>query len=540
MLKYMNFTPLQIIGMLVFVACMLGFIIWATGFRKQQREIMKYRNNFFIFSGIILLICIGSLLFKGVNWGLDFKGGTVIEIGVNPKVTAPEIRQAMAEFAKTSKFADKLEDPKIQMEEVVQERQAGVPTSSDAGTSTGVPGMAPVETPAAPSTEIPAAPPVETPAAPNTDMPMDTPAAPPAAPETNMPSEAPGAPPAVTPGEAPAAPPTDTPAAPPAEAPAGTDAPAAPAPAETSSPGDGAGSSQGVVTAQDASASGETQYKKCMIQIKEISSDEASEMIAFLKTKLGDFEVLKQETVGPIIGQELQKKALIALLLALGAQLLYITFRFGTQFRYGVAADIALLHDIIVMVGLYSLLGRPIDSTFLAALLTIIGYSVMDSVVVFDRIRENLEMAKTADYEETVNISLNQTMTRTALTSVTTVMTLFALYYFGGQTLNNFAVALLIGAVAGTYSSLFIASPLLILFDNMAKERENKLKDNRRKKLQDEAEEKARQKNMPREQTQQKPKEQAASKVSGEESEDSGEAGSDEETKKRRDRKRRR
>lgn len=473
MLKYMNFSPLQIIGMLVFIACMLGFIIWATGFRKQQKEIIKYRNHFFIFSGIILAICIGSLLFKGVNWGLDFKGGTVIEIGVDPKITTAQVRQAIEEFAKTGDTGGKLDDPKVQMEELIKERQAVQPSAT--------------ETSAPVSTETPGG--------------MDTPAPP-----------------------------------------AGTDVPAPPA--ETTTPGESGGSSQGITTAQDSAGVKEISYKKCMIQTKELSSDEASNLITFLKTKLGDFEVLKQETVGPVIGQELQKKALIALLLALGVQLLYITFRFGTQFRYGVAADIALLHDIIVMIGLYSLLGRPIDSTFLAALLTIIGYSVMDSVVVFDRIRENLDLMKGNSYEETVNISLNQTMTRTALTSVTTIMTLFALYYFGGATLNNFAVALLIGAVAGTYSSLFIASPLLVIFDDMAKDREKKRVDDRRKKLQDEAEEKARQKTMPREQIQQKPKEQAVSTASGDESEVEGEgddAGTDEASRKRRkDRKRRR
>ncbi len=472
MLKYMDFSPLQIIGMLVFVACMLGFIIWATGFRKQQKEILKYRNHFFIFSGIILVICIGSLLFRGVNWGLDFKGGTVIEIGVDPKVTTAQVRQAINEFAQKGDTGGKLDDPKVQMEELVKERQAVQPSATE--TSTPI------------STETPGG--------------MDTPAPP-----------------------------------------AGTDAPAPPV--ETTNPGDSGGSSQGITTAQDSTGAKEIPYKKCMIQTKELSSDEANNLIAFLKTKLGDFEVLKQETVGPVIGQELQKKALIALLLALGAQLLYITFRFGTQFRYGVAADIALLHDIIVMIGLYSLLGRPIDSTFLAALLTIIGYSVMDSVVVFDRIRENLDLMKGNSYEETVNISLNQTMTRTALTSVTTIMTLFALYYFGGATLHNFAIALLIGAVAGTYSSLFIASPLLIIFDNMAKDREKQRVDDRRKKLQDEAEEKARQKTMPREQIQQKPKEQAASTASGEaETEGEGDdAGTDEASRKRRkDRKRRR
>lgn len=407
MLKFMNFSALQIIGMLVFVVIMLAFIIWATGFRKKQRDIISHRNKFFIFSGIILVICVGSLLFKGINWGLDFKGGTVVEIGVDPKVSIGDIRQAINEFAaKTPDLQDELDSPRIQMEKLVQE-----------GTTT-----------------VEATPTQETTAG---------------AEATPFPNES-------------------------------TGEVSIPVPEKAAS-----GTEQVNVT-----------YKKCMIQTRELTSDQISALTDFLKTKIGEVQILKQETVGPTIGHELQKKALIALLIALGAQLLYITFRFGSQIRFGVAADIALVHDLIVMVGIYSLLGKPVDSSFLAALLTIIGYSVMDSVVVFDRIRENLDLMKGNSYTDTVNISLNQTMTRTALTSVTTIMTLFALYYFGGATLHNFAVALLIGAVAGTYSSLFIASPLLILFDNMAKSSERKRVEGRRKKLQEEADRKAAQKTM--------------------------------------------
>jgi len=394
MLKYMSFAPLQIIGMLLFVACMIGFIIWATSFRKKQKDIIGYRNYFFIFSGIVLLICIGALVFRGVNWGLDFKGGTVVELGIDPGVEISQVREAIKEFGIKKNIQDKLENPKIQMEQVVQERDTIPETKEPDETSTSDSGE-------------------------KTDSTPETPAK-------------------------------------------------------------------------------RGKYKTCIIQTKHLNSDESQDMVDFIGTKIGQVEVMKQETIGPIIGRELQKKALIALLIALGLQLIYITFRFGTQIRFGIAADIALIHDIIVMIGIYSLLGKPVDSSFLAALLTIIGYSVMDSVVVFDRIRENLDLMKGSTYKETVNISLNQTLTRTALTSVTTIITLFALYYFGGATLHNFAIALLIGAVAGTYSSLFVASPLLILFDNFAKSSEKKRVEARRKKLQEDAEEKAFQKTLAR------------------------------------------
>lgn len=397
MLKYMNFTTLQIIGMLVFLACMVGFIIWATGFRKKQRDIIGYRNYFFIFSGILLVICLGSLIFRGINWGLDFKGGTVIELGIDPDVNISQVRDAIQEFATKNNIQKKLENPKVQMEQVVQEISI-IPDSKEPKK-------------------------IE----------------------------------------------------------------------ETPTPG----------SADKAESTPETpqkvgKYKTCIIQTKHLNSDESQDMVDFIATKIGHVELLKHETIGPTIGRELQKRAVIAILIALVLQLIYITFRFGTQIRFGIAADIALLHDIIVMIGIYSLLGKPVNSTFLAALLTIIGYSVMDSVVVFDRVRENLDLMKGSTYKETINISLNQTLTRTALTSVTTIITLFALYYFGGATLHNFAIALLIGVVAGTYSSLFVASPLLLLFDNIAKSSEKKRVEARRKKLQDEAEDKALQKTLAR------------------------------------------
>ena len=170
--------------------------------------------------------------------------------------------------------------------------------------------------------------------------------------------------------------------------------------------------------------------------------------------------------VGPSLSQEYLNKSLWALVIALVLQLLYIAFRFGNQLRFGIVADIALVHDVLVMVGIYAIANRPADDAFLAALLTVIGYSVMDSIVIFDRIRENGKIMTDVPYDKMVNTSLLQTMTRSVNTLATVLITLFALYLFGGDTLKNFAFALIVGVTSGAYSSIFIASPLLVIWKN--------------------------------------------------------------------------
>ncbi len=171
-------------------------------------------------------------------------------------------------------------------------------------------------------------------------------------------------------------------------------------------------------------------------------------------------------SVGPSLSKEYLSRSLWALVIALVLQLLYIAFRFGNQLRYGIVADIALVHDVLVMVGIYAIANRKADDAFLAALLTVIGYSVMDSIVIFDRIRENSRVMPDVPYDTMVNTSLLQTMTRSVNTLATVLITLFALYFFGGDTLKNFAFALLVGVTSGAYSSIFIASPLLVLWKN--------------------------------------------------------------------------
>ncbi len=170
--------------------------------------------------------------------------------------------------------------------------------------------------------------------------------------------------------------------------------------------------------------------------------------------------------VGPSLSQEYLSRSLWALVIALVLQLVYIAFRFGNQLRYGIVADLALIHDVFVMVGIYAIANRPADDAFLAALLTVIGYSVMDSIVIFDRIRENNKIMTDVPYHKMVNTSLLQTMTRSVNTLATVLIVLLALYFFGGDTLKNFAFALIVGVTSGAYSSIFIASPLLVMWRN--------------------------------------------------------------------------
>lgn len=215
------------------------------------------------------------------------------------------------------------------------------------------------------------------------------------------------------------------------------------------------------------------QYQRVIIRLtledgSPLDPSKAREALDHIESKLGGIKELRTASIGPTISGELTNNAVKALLISLVGQLLYLYFRFGNQIRYGIAANVAMIHDVIIMLGFYSLAGREIDSPFVAALLTIVGYSVMDSVVIFDRIRENLNdwwaehgEDKTAPFDELVNASLCQTMTRSANTTLTSLISLLAIYYFGGETLQNFAFALMVGILGGAYSSIGLAAPIL-------------------------------------------------------------------------------
>ena len=172
------------------------------------------------------------------------------------------------------------------------------------------------------------------------------------------------------------------------------------------------------------------------------------------------FEVMRIEKVGPSIGKDLRGKALKAVIFAMIGICLYVSFRF--EFRFAIAAIVALLHDVGISLGAIALTGRELSTPVIAALLTIVGYSINDTIVVFDRIREDRKLMRKATYKEIINTSINQTFSRTLLTSLTTLIVILALYFLGGKVINDFAFVMLIGVLSGTYSSIFIASPILI------------------------------------------------------------------------------
>lgn len=182
-------------------------------------------------------------------------------------------------------------------------------------------------------------------------------------------------------------------------------------------------------------------------------------VLSALKKDFGGLTVLKIDKVGPVVGKELRNQAVISLVLALLGILLYMAFRF--KFRFGVAAVLSLLHDSIIMLGVYSLTGKEVSVSFIAAILTVIGYSLNDSIVVLDRIRENWSSVGKTGIVELVDNSVNQTLARTVNTSLTTLLPVIAMYIFGGEVISNFAFAFLIGIVVGTYSSIYIASSIV-------------------------------------------------------------------------------
>jgi preprotein translocase subunit SecF len=179
---------------------------------------------------------------------------------------------------------------------------------------------------------------------------------------------------------------------------------------------------------------------------------------------LSPFSIIGAEVVGPKIGAELRSKAVLATLYALGGMLVYLAFRF--EFIYGLAAVIAVFHDVIITLGLFSLFNKEISLNVVAALLTLVGYSMNDTIVIFDRIRETLKASRRELTEGIVNEAINLTLSRTVLTSGLTFVSALALLLFGGPVLNGFAFALVAGIIVGTYSSIFIASPILIFWHN--------------------------------------------------------------------------
>jgi len=177
----------------------------------------------------------------------------------------------------------------------------------------------------------------------------------------------------------------------------------------------------------------------------------------------GTYEIRRVEAVGPKVGKDLRQKAILALALAWAAMLVYIGFRF--EFRYAVGGILALIHDVLVTVGVLSLLNMEFTLNTVAALLTIIGFSINDTIVIYDRIRENVKKKVRSDLRQIVNLSVNETLSRTILTSLTVFLVLLALLFLGGPVIFDFAFAMFVGVIAGCYSTVFIASPFVLFME---------------------------------------------------------------------------
>ncbi len=225
-------------------------------------------------------------------------------------------------------------------------------------------------------------------------------------------------------------------------------------------------------------ASIEKSNKLIFVRTFPLDQNQNNKFINSLSKKLKDVKEQEFETIGPVIGQETTLNALKAVAIASFLIVLYITWSFrkvpkpATSIKFGICAIVALIHDVIVVIGVFAILGHffgvEVDSLFVTAILTVIGFSVHDTIVVFDRIRENLRIKGGLDFAETVNESIVQAIDRSLNTSLTVVLVLVALLLFGGESIRWFVVALLVGIISGTYSSIFTASPLLVLWQEIS------------------------------------------------------------------------
>jgi len=221
-----------------------------------------------------------------------------------------------------------------------------------------------------------------------------------------------------------------------------------------------------------------------LIRVQNKSSEESSTIstavLNVLTARFGadDVQMRRVEFVGPQVGDELTRAGIMAVLIAMLAILVYVTFRF--ELRFALGADAALLHDVTMVLGLFALTGKEFSLPVVAALLTVIGYSLNDTIVVFDRIRENLaanrKKKKPDDEKTVVNTAINQTLARTLMTSLTTLLVVVALFFLGGEVIHGFALALMAGIIVGTYSSIYIASPVMLALHGRFKASEEDMK----------------------------------------------------------------
>ena len=225
----------------------------------------------------------------------------------------------------------------------------------------------------------------------------------------------------------------------------------------------------------DAAIRGFGNENEILIHVK--TSTQSEEQVNTIREALGSingadgFDIRRLETVGPKIGKELKGDMISAVLIAMAGIVIYISIRF--QFMYAIGALVALIHDVLITLGLFSLLNIEISLSVLAAFLFIVGYSLNDTIVVFDRVRENAKEKRHDAFISVLNLSLNQTLNRTVITSLTTLTVVLILLFFGGEVIKPFAFALSVGLVVGTYSSIFVASPVVLAWDENQKKKKN-------------------------------------------------------------------
>jgi preprotein translocase subunit SecF len=205
------------------------------------------------------------------------------------------------------------------------------------------------------------------------------------------------------------------------------------------------------------------------IRSNKLNNDQIPQLFKDIKDKYGldDKALRSTDTIGPSVGKELREKAILSSIVAIIGILIYVTFRF--EFISGMSAIIALIHDLLITISVYTVFQVPVNSSFIAAVLTILGYSINDTIVVFDRIRENKKLGKYRDYVTLANASITQTLARSINTVLTTLFTITAIYILGVPSIKEFAFPLIIGIISGAYSSIFIASPVWVLWMNKAK-----------------------------------------------------------------------
>ena len=203
------------------------------------------------------------------------------------------------------------------------------------------------------------------------------------------------------------------------------------------------------------------------IRTEPLETELRNKIMEEMKSKYGEVELLEVDSVGPVMGKELRTQSIWALLLASIGIIIYVSFRF--EFKYAVAAVVALYHDAFITIGLIALFWRNVETPFIAAILTILGYSINDTIVIFDRIRENLKKlgGKKKTFSEIINISIAETMARSINTILTVIVMVLALLFFGGDTLKDFALVLLVGFILGGYSSIFIATPIVAIWEGL-------------------------------------------------------------------------